>query len=296
MTTETVHFNKPEIEVPETDKGRKYCSLNNLGRDRMTSNPDQSSKHEANFPNNDETSMEIVLEEGREAARERQAQDPAIKLGFHWSDADKTARKRPLANVEKKAAIAAGEDALALWCVREQLELAEGVLYQKWLTEGTNSIVRQFVVPTSLRKNVLEQLHESKMSRRHFAFQKTLDRARQRFWWAKMRKDIERKCENCLTCQSRSTAGQKRKALFQTINVGIRFKKIAADILGTVTETKIGGYKDILVLTDYFNKFVVSTLMQNIIAEAVARAIVEKRILFGAPGFNSHWPGLKLLQ
>ena len=63
-----------------------------------------------------------------------------------------------------------------------------------------------------------------------------------------MRKSIERKCENCLTCQSRSTAGKKRKVPLHTINGGIRFNKIAAYILGPVTNTKIGSYKYILVL------------------------------------------------
>ena len=78
-----------------------------------------------------------------------------------------------------------------------------------------------------------------------------------------MSEDIERKCENSLTSQSQSTAGKKRKAPLQTINVGVRFNKFAADILGSVTKTKIGGYKYIIVLTDYFTKFVVSTSLQN---------------------------------
>ena len=99
MTTETGDSNNPEIEFPETDNGSNYCSHNNFGRVRMASNPYQSSKHEVNFPKDDETSMKIVLEEGREAEREHQAQDPAIKLVFKLAIADKTARKRPLANL-----------------------------------------------------------------------------------------------------------------------------------------------------------------------------------------------------
>ena len=153
--------------------------------------------------------------------------------------------------------------------------------------EGTNSNVRRFVVPTRLREKALEQLHDSKIIRGYFTFQKKLDRARQRFWWPLMRKDIERKCENCLMCQSRYTAGKKRKAPLQTINVGVCFNQIAADILGPVTKTKIGGYKYILVLTDCFTKFVVSLPLQNTTVEAVARAIVDKWILlFGAPDSN----------
>ena len=74
--------------------------------------------------------MEIILEEGREAAKEHQAQDLAITLVFQWANADKNGTQTSLGklNVKEKAAIAAGEDALAIWCVWEQLEIAEGVL------------------------------------------------------------------------------------------------------------------------------------------------------------------------
>ena len=114
--------------------------------------------------------------------------------------------------------------------------------------------------------------------------QKTLDRARQRFWCPNMRKEIKRIDENCLTCQSQSTAGKKRKEPLQPINVEISSNKIAADIQGPVIKAKIGGNRNILILTDYFTKLVVSTKLQNTTAEAVARAIVEKWILlFGAP-------------
>ena len=164
------------------------------------------------------------------------------------------------------------------------MELTNGVLYRKWNVEGSNTTQKQLVVPQGLRETVLEQLHNSKLSGGHFAFQKTLDRARQRFSWPNMRKYIERKCENCTLCQARSTAGKKGIAPFQTINVGIRFSKVAADILGPVTRAKASGAKYILVLTDYFTKYVVCVPLERTTAEDVARAIVENWVLtFGAP-------------
>ena len=185
MTAETGDFNKPELKIPETDERSKYSSLTIYMRVRMTKNPDHSAEPEVNLLRDDEISMEFSLEEGREAAREYQAQDPAVKLIFQWANANKNCRQTSPAklNLRKAVAIAAGEDAVALWCVGEQLELAEGILYLTWLIEGKNCNVRQFVVPTSLRERVLEELHESKISRGPFAFQKTLDRARQRFCW-----------------------------------------------------------------------------------------------------------------
>ena len=74
--------------------------------------------------------------------------------------------------------------------------------------EGTSETRKQLVVPQGLRETVLEQLHDSILSGGHFAIQKTLDRARQSFWWPIMRKDIEGKCENCILCQARTTAGK----------------------------------------------------------------------------------------
>ncbi|XP_075243882.1 SCAN domain-containing protein 3-like [Convolutriloba macropyga] len=70
----------------------------------------------------------------------------------------------------------------------------------------------------------------------------------------------------------------------QTINVEIRFSKVAADILGPVTRAKESGAKYIIVLTDYFTKYVVCVPLERTTAEDVARAIVENSVLtFGAP-------------
>ena len=164
------------------------------------------------------------------------------------------------------------------------MELTDSVLYRRLHVEGGNTTQKQLVLPQGLRATVSEQLQDSKLSGGHFAFQKTLDRSRQEFRWPNMRRDIERKCENCTLCQERSTAGKKRIAPLQTINVGIRFSKVAADILGPFTRAKISGATYILVLTDYFTKYVVCVLLERTTAEDVARAIVENCVLtFGAP-------------
>ena len=94
-----------------------------------------------------------------------------------------------------------------------------------------------------------------------------------------MRKDLERKCENYTLCQARSSAGKKRIAPLQTINVGIRFSKVAADILGPVTRAKTSGAKYILVLADYFTKYVACVPLKRTTAKGVARAIVENWVL-----------------
>ena len=105
--------------------------------------------------------------------------------------------------------------------------------------EGRNGTQKELVVPRGLNETVLEQLHVSEfLSGCHFAFQKTLDMARQSFWGPNIRNDTERKCENRTLCQARSTASKKKIDPLQTINVGIPFSKVLADILGLVNEQK----------------------------------------------------------
>ena len=143
--------------------------------------------------------MSIQFQEDVNSLRLAQRHDPCLCLILQWANAEKHPDQNPLRDlkIKKANAIAQGEDEVAMWGLWDQMELTDGVLYRKWHVEGSNTTQKQLVVPQGLRETVLEQLHDSKLSGGHFAFQKTLDRARQRFWWPNTRKDIERKCENC---------------------------------------------------------------------------------------------------
>ena len=98
-----------------------------------------------------------------------------------------------------------------------------------------------------------------------------------------MRKDVDLWIKGCKECAARSTAGRKRIGDLQPIVVGIRFAKVAADILGPITRVRETGNKYILVLTDYFTKYVVTVPLSTITAADVAKAFVEKWILRFGP-------------
>ena len=230
--------------------------------------------------------MSIYIQEDVNSVRLAQRHDPCLRLILQWANAEKHADQNPLRDLKIKKAneIAQGQDAVATWCLWDQIEMTNGVLYRKWHVEGSNRTQKQLVVPQKLGETVLEQLHDSKLNGGYFAFQNTLDSARQRFWWPNMRRDIERICENCTLCQARSTVGKKRIAPLQTINVWIRFSNVAADILGPLTRAKASGAKYIIVLTYYFTKYVVCVPLDRTTAENVPSAIVENWVLtFGAP-------------
>ena len=137
------------------------------------------------------------------------------------------------------------------------------ILIRKWYTSGKDGYQELIVVPLVAKSSVLEQLHDSKVTGGHFALHKILDRTRQRFWWPMMRRDIDKWIKSCKPCAARSIAGRNLKAELQPITLGLRFAKVAADILGPVTRNRDTGNKYIFVITDYFTKYVITVPLIN---------------------------------
>ena len=175
-------------------------------------------------------------------------------------------------------------EALELWSNWDQLALANRVLYRKWKPSNREREIWQAVVPSTMRAEVLYQLHDSPLSGGHFAAEKTLSRIKQRFWWPGLRSSVEKYIAKCTRCAARSTAGKGRKAHLQTIEAKAPFRIVAADILGPVTLAKKSQARYILVISDLYTKYAVAVPLKDMTAKTVATTLVEEWILkFGAP-------------
>ena len=75
-----------------------------------------------------------------------------------------------------------GEHTKAYWAQWDNLQLVDGVLYRLWETPCGDAVLKQLVVPRSLRDKVLQELHGS-VTTGHFGIAKTLGRVRQWFYW-----------------------------------------------------------------------------------------------------------------
>ena len=169
-----------------------------------------------------------------------------------------------------------GPEVLGLWNSWEQFMMKDCILIRKWYNPGKDGYQELIVVPQVAKRSVLEHLHDSKVTGGPFALHKTLDRTRQRFWWPMMRRDIDNWIKSCKPCAARSTAGRNLKAKLQPITVGVRFAKVAADILEPVTRNQDTGNNYLWVITDYFTKYVFTVPLSTITAADVAKAFVEK--------------------
>lgn len=103
------------------------------------------------------------------------------------------------------------------------------------------SVVRQLVVPTSLRWHVLQLAHDHAWSG-HLGVTKTYDRILQHFFWPAMKADVVQFCNTCHTCQ---LVGKPNQAvppapLRPIPAVGEPFEHILVDCVGPLPKTRAG--------------------------------------------------------
>ena len=106
---------------------------------------------------------------------------------------------------------------------RDKLVQKEGVLYYR----QTHSSSLQMVVPHSLQRTVLEQIHEKG---RHLGVHKTLAKLRERFYWPGHSAQVEKWVKECELCQRRNSPPQKPQASLGTITAEYPFQRFGGTL------------------------------------------------------------------
>ncbi len=171
-----------------------------------------------------------------------------------------------------------------LWSQRAHLLVKDGVLYRQWEDvpgAGRNKHL-QLLIPMDMVPTILRQLHDAP-SGGHLGFTKTLEKVRARFYWPGQRRDVEDWCRACQTCASRKSPSRTRRAPLQSETAGFPLQRVAMDVLGPLPQT-LSGNKYILVIGDYFTKWMEAFPMPNMEAITVAELLVNSFICrFGTP-------------
>ncbi|GFX52246.1 retrovirus-related Pol polyprotein from transposon 412 [Trichonephila clavipes] len=69
---------------------------------------------------------------------------------------------------------------------------------------------------------------------------KTLNRVRERFFWGKVRADVEQWCKSCDACSARKGPKIRSRGKLRRYNVGAPFERTLFDILGPLPRTASG--------------------------------------------------------
>ncbi|GBM00489.1 Transposon Ty3-G Gag-Pol polyprotein, partial [Araneus ventricosus] len=159
------------------------------------------------------------------------------------------------------------------WALWDSLHLKDGVLYRKWESDDESSCRWQLILPKSRIQEVLRETHDS-ASGGHFGVMKTLSKTRERFYWDRLRADVEKWCRECHACGARKGPKTITKGRLQRYNVGAPFERMALDILGPLPVTTKGN-RYVLVLMDYFTKWPEAIPIPDQEASTVAEELVR---------------------
>ena len=167
-----------------------------------------------------------------------------------------------------------------LWGLWELLEVKDNLLYYKWHYEDRIRLL--LVAPSEIRMTIFKELHSNRTAG-HFGRDKTISAIKRRFFWSGMRKDIKRWCKECDLCaRAKPGPGVGRHPLQQSA-VGAPFDRLGIDIIGNCPITE-NGNEYIIVVTDYFTKWVEAFAVPDHTAQTVADKLVTEFICrFGTP-------------
>lgn len=115
------------------------------------------------------------------------------------------------------------------------------------------SITLQLIIPKSIRKEIMIQLHNSRLAG-HLGREKTLKKIQSRFYRPGMSTDVRRWCQNCMFCQKLKPGPGIGKSPMKHVDVSAPLDAIAIDITGPLPVTE-NGNQYIMIFGDYFSKW-----------------------------------------
>jgi len=139
-----------------------------------------------------------------------------------------------------------------------------------------------YCVPDKLRTTIISSFHDLPTAG-HLAYEKTLSRIVNKYYWATMRKDIKSYLSSCGTCNARNKANYKYKHPISTLPICEPFHTLQIDLLGPLQESP-EGFTHIVVIIDYFSSFLVTDTVKDTKAETIARCLVNRWFyVYGIP-------------
>lgn len=143
----------------------------------------------------------------------------------------------------------------------DQIYLADGLVFKG----------ESVIVPQSLRKEMLEIIHQG-----HFGMSRSIQYAKESLFWPNMVNDIKNVVRSCATCQQFSNNNSRQPLFSHQIKL-LPWSKVGIDFMD------FQGHK-YLVCIDYFSKYIELALMQRTTAQSV---IKELKSIFSRHGIPS---------
>lgn len=164
-------------------------------------------------------------------------------------------------------------------------KIEDGKLYLKFEPKNYRQSLNEWklVVPKSARADVLNECHDDSKSG-HFGIFKSKERVLQRYYWPGVSLDVAKYVKECIRCKSTKTSCQPKQGLMGKFkSVSQPWQMIALDLMGPFPRSSSGNTM-LLVICDWFTKFVVLHPLRQATSKKVAE-ILEKKVFleYGIP-------------
>ncbi len=176
----------------------------------------------------------------REKLREAQETDETLSKVRQWV----IERQVPTTLERRRLSV---EAATYAGFIPELLMTSEGLLRRNLLAETIHQAVSVPCVPESMKEEIIKLAH---MRGGHMGIHATIDRLRRRFYFPKLRAEVEDFVKGCKTCQQKLRANQPQKHTLVSPTCGYPFQRLHIDLVGPLNPSQISGAKWILTCRD----------------------------------------------
>ena len=207
--------------------------------------------------------------------QQAQRKDPVLGRIWYYID-----RGHEPARREKRKEPPAVAKLLQQW---DRLQICAGRLCRTMMDPTDGSKITQLLLASTMKDEVLQELHD-KMG--HQGIDRVEKLVRSRFYWPKIRSDIQHWISMCERCNLAKLPHLKVRTPMHSIVAREPLEVIAIDF--TVLEPASNGMENVLVMTDVYSKFTIAVLTRNQTAQTVAKALVREWFFcYGVP-FRIH--------
>ena len=250
-------------------QGKKHCNADALSRIPCQQCGRQSHRDceeiQALQTTTTKDKGQFLARKGSEDLRKAQLEDHSVGTVLRAKEKN----SRPLPEEIKSGSI----ETRKLFQIWDQLVIKDELLCRQFETPDGSSSHLQLVVPRTLRKEILEEIHGGATGG-HLGEEKTLKRLKERYYWPGHWTDVQTWCKKCHACAARKMPTPRRRASLQNIIAGHPMQLVAADIMGPLPESDSGN-KYVLVAGDYFTRWMEAYPIPNQEATTVAKKLVD---------------------
>lgn len=203
--------------------------------------------------------------------RDKQSEDRTLSRVLHYVER----RRRPSRRERFKESVSVTKY-LKHW---DKLTVCNGVLYRTSRDQKTKAKRLQYVVPDSLKAEVLHGVHDGAGHQAQF---RSLSLARQRFFWLHLDRDVRDYVRHCQRCIVSKTVEPEGRAPLESIISTRPLELVCIDFWSA--EDSRNRSVDVLVITDHFTRMAQAFPCKDQTAKQVARVLWDRYFcVFGFP-------------